>query len=258
MPAPLVAAAATAPWWAPAAIGAAGSVVGGLATTGFNMFQSDKTRDFNREMSSTMHQREVDDLRKAGLNPVLSANHGGSAVAPAVSPQAGDFDATNKAMQGLQLASSLALQNAQIREVNATSSGKELENKIGLRTYNEKIDSIREQLTKLRNEVDMNTPQRKKLDQEISNLEIQSKILENEQSHSGLDLSRARSESRFYEGAGGDIEHWVKMLGINIPGLNLIRSRGIKGRNTGDFKSSGSKYKSGYDDFRKNYKKGGK
>lgn len=63
-------------------LGGGMNALGGLFSGGFNAKEAQKNRDWQEYMSNTAHQREVADLRKAGLNPILTATGGGGASSP--------------------------------------------------------------------------------------------------------------------------------------------------------------------------------
>ncbi len=52
-------------------LGIAGDLFGLNKQTQFNASESQKNRDFQRQMSNTAMQRSVRDMKKAGLNPIL-------------------------------------------------------------------------------------------------------------------------------------------------------------------------------------------
>lgn len=93
-----------------------GSLLGGMMTNEANAQSAAKANEFTKEMMKNRHQWEVNDLKAAGLNPILSA-HGTPSMGSA--QKADVVNPTADAIKGFEANTVRASAKANIENVNA-------------------------------------------------------------------------------------------------------------------------------------------
>lgn len=98
-----------------------GSAAGSVVSSAAGLFAANRANQKNVENYQHRHQWEVEDLKKAGLNPVLSANGGGSVAA---APMANISDLGKSLSEGKQLDINDKVGNSTIKTNEAVSAEK--------------------------------------------------------------------------------------------------------------------------------------
>lgn len=113
--------------WEAAAAG--GSLLGTLYSGETSAKEARKNRDFQAHMSSTAHQREVADLRLAGLNPILSAQGSGASTPSGATADVPDYG--KSATDAISSAVSIRQQKKQFEQIDTgiENTNADIENK---------------------------------------------------------------------------------------------------------------------------------
>lgn len=149
-------------------IPAAASLFGGAMANQSRERSAWNQMEFQREMSNTSHQREVQDLIAAGLNPMLSAKLGGASTPPGAS-----YQAENIVSPAVASALQAKLTSAQVDKLEAETQNVKVQTDIASIEHQAKMETGLEmahaQLKQVQGQVGLSAAQIRNLDSQTAN-----------------------------------------------------------------------------------------
>lgn len=189
-----------------------GAALGGnLLSSAFGLYAANKQMGFQERMSNTSHQREVQDLRKAGLNPILSARLGGSSTPPGSAAPTPDFaSSARSALEAAQVKSAIKLQDSQARNLDVQSLDTTA-------TQASRIDGLLASAHAQLESGNLSAAQKDMVRGQIKSLDLQRRLLGSQVRLSENSEAESSASSKFFKGKFGESAMVKKHIGT-MPG----------------------------------------
>lgn len=128
-----------------AVAGGVASLAGTAMTNRSRRREADKNRRFQERMSNSSYQRAMNDMRKAGLNPILAGKLGGASTPGGAMANIADYSqAVNSAMQASMVSADVDLREAQtaVQESQAELQAALVPGAQGIATVTEQLANL--------------------------------------------------------------------------------------------------------------------
>ena len=150
---------------------------------------SQKQMDFQERMSNTQYQRSMEDMRKAGLNPILAYKQGGAGT-----PGGSTYSPIN------------------VGQAAVAGAGAGATSALALRHYKLEEDQNRATIAKTYSEQYRNDMETGLLLEQTKNADTQRKQMQQQIEVNKTDVTSAKAANKLYKGPFGDFFKWWQML----------------------------------------------